>query len=85
MTTNNPYPFRTTADFLTSLCDPTAREFQPGREASTPKTAEELEQAFRKSDAYQILLADVNSYETKMRETDCADTARFKKSVGECK
>lgn len=60
------------------------RQFQPDREASTPKTAAELEQAFRKSDAYQLLLADVNSYETRMRETEGADTARFKKTVGQC-
>jgi ATP-binding cassette subfamily G (WHITE) protein 2 (SNQ2) len=77
-------PLRTTADFLTSLCDPTARQFQPGREASTPKTPQELEEAFRKSDSYQILLADVNAVETRMRETNCADTNRFKKSVEQC-
>ncbi|KAK2764869.1 hypothetical protein FQN54_008566 [Arachnomyces sp. PD_36] len=75
----------TTADFLTSLCDPTAREFKQGREASTPKTPEELEEAFRKSEAYQLLLADVNSYETKLKETNCADTMRFKKTVGQSK
>lgn len=82
--TDRAYLSSTTADFLTSICDPIVRQFQPGCETSAPKTAEELEQAFRKSDSYQLLLAGVNSYETKLRETGCADTVRFKKTVDQC-
>lgn len=76
----------TTADFLTSLCDPNARQFQPGREASTPKTPEELERAFRESDAYQAnILNDMTGYERQLHDTDQADTQRFQKSVAQSK
>ena len=37
----------TTADFPTSIRDPNERQFRNGLEASTPKTATELEIAFR--------------------------------------
>ena len=76
---------RTTADFLTSLCDPNARQFQPGREASTPKTAEELEATFRNSEAHKRIAADVNAYENQLEETGKAHTRRFERSVAECK
>lgn len=76
---------RTTADFLTSLCDPNARQFQPGREASTPKTPEELEAVFKQSDRYKRILSEVDAYETELKETDLADTRRFQKTVAECK
>ncbi|QKX60078.1 uncharacterized protein TRUGW13939_07220 [Talaromyces rugulosus] len=75
----------TTADFLTSLCDPNARQFQPGKEASTPKTAEELEAIFRKSDTYKRILEDVTDYEQRLKETECSDTKRFQQTVGQSK
>lgn len=78
-------PQSTTADFLTSLCDPNARQFQPGKEASTPKTAEELEAIFRKSDAYKRILDDVALYERQLAESQLADTRRFQQTVGESK
>ncbi|KAL4898573.1 ABC-2 type transporter-domain-containing protein [Aspergillus ambiguus] len=75
----------TTADFLTSLCDPNARQFQPGREASTPKTAEELEAIFKQSDAYKRIWNDVCNYEQLLQETNQEDTRRFQKSVAQSK
>ncbi|KAJ5719667.1 ABC multidrug transporter atrF [Penicillium malachiteum] len=75
----------TTADFLTSLCDPNARQFQPGREASTPKTAEELEQVFRKSETYKRIQADVSNYEKRLEDTQQEDTRRFESSVAQSK
>ncbi|KXG50355.1 CDR ABC transporter [Penicillium griseofulvum] len=75
----------TTADFLTSLCDPNAREFQPGREASTPKTAEELEKAFKNSHAYSRILEDVSSYEKRLQDTQQEDTRRFQSMVAQSK
>ncbi|KAL2785477.1 ABC-2 type transporter-domain-containing protein [Aspergillus keveii] len=71
----------TTADFLTSLCDPNARQFQPGREASTPKTPEELEAAFRQSDFYKRIGHEVQTYEKRLHDTNCEDTERFQKTV----
>lgn len=78
-------PQSTTADFLTSLCDPHARRFQPGREGSTPKTAAELEAAFRSSPAYTRLLNAVTAYEQRLAVTDLVDAKRFSHSVGKSK
>ncbi|KAI2673433.1 hypothetical protein DTO027I6_9237 [Penicillium roqueforti] len=75
----------TTADFLTSLCDPNAREFQPGREASTPKTAEELENTFRNSQTYSRILEDVSGYEKRLQDTGQEDTRRFQSTVAQSK
>ncbi|KAJ5622871.1 ABC multidrug transporter atrF [Penicillium lividum] len=75
----------TTADFLTSVCDVNAREFQPGREASTPKTAEELERVFKNSEAYKHILNNVSTYEKQLEETQREDTRRFESSVAQSK
>ncbi|KKK25750.1 hypothetical protein ARAM_002194 [Aspergillus rambellii] len=75
----------TTADFLTSVCDPNARQFQPGREASTPKTPEELEAGFKQSEIYKRIGADVESYERRLRDTNREDTQRFQKTVAQSK
>ncbi|EAW08667.1 ABC drug exporter AtrF [Aspergillus clavatus NRRL 1] len=75
----------TTADFLTSLCDPNARQFQPGREASTPRTAEELEAVFKNSDAYKSIWNEVSGYEKKLQDTNQEDTRRFQKTVAQSK
>ncbi|CAI7567518.1 unnamed protein product [Penicillium pancosmium] len=75
----------TTADFLTSLCDPNARQFQPGREASTPKTAEELEQVFKNSSSFKYISDDVSSYEKRLEETEQEDTRRFQTTVAQSK
>ncbi|KIX03154.1 uncharacterized protein Z518_06705 [Rhinocladiella mackenziei CBS 650.93] len=53
---------QTTADFLTSVGDPNECQFQPGKDASTLKTAEELEAAFRQSDLYKPVLAEAEHY-----------------------
>ena len=76
---------QSTADFLTSVGDPNERQFQPGKEASTPKTATELEAAFADSDHYKKLIADVNSYETKLQESENADARQFQGAVEEGK
>lgn len=70
---------------MTSLCDPNARQFQEGREASTPKTAEELEDIFRKSDTYKRILDDVSNYEKQLEDTNQEDTRRFEKMVAQSK
>lgn len=76
---------QTTADFLTSVGDPNERQFQPGKEASTPKTAIELEAAFKASDHYRKLIADVDSYENKLHDSNCADARQFQGAVAEGK
>lgn len=72
---------QTTADFLTSVGDPNERQFQPGKEASTPKTAEELEAAFRSSSLYKRTVADVESYEKRLQNSQAEDTREFKDAV----
>ncbi|KAK4133588.1 hypothetical protein BT67DRAFT_54561 [Trichocladium antarcticum] len=72
---------QTTPDFLTSLCDPTSRQFRDGYQDRCPKTARELEQAFRASAAYKTLVADVDGFEQHLHTTDHADMQQFKHSV----
>lgn len=76
---------QTTADFLTSICDPNERQFRSGCEASTPKTPIELEQVFRRSEDYKTLLDDVRSYEGHLNQTDHADAREFAEAVGQGK
>ncbi|CAO1600483.1 ATP-binding cassette transporter snq2 [Xanthoria calcicola] len=72
---------QTTADFLTSVTDPNQRLLRDGYELSAPKTAAEFEQAFRQSEAYKKLLADVTDYEGYLHQTGHGDAKQFKQSV----
>lgn len=72
---------QTTADFLTSICDPNTRQFREGFEGRCPKTAEELERAFLASEAYKKVLADVADFERHLHETGHADAQAFQQSV----
>ncbi|KAK4247621.1 ABC-2 type transporter-domain-containing protein [Corynascus novoguineensis] len=78
-------PRQTTPDFLTSICDPNSRQFRDGWEARCPKTAQELERAFRESPAYQRLLDDVRDFEQHLEKTGHADMQTFKDAVREQK
>ena len=75
----------TTADFLTSVTDPTQRIYREGYEMSAPKTAEEFERAFKNSPTYKKVLADVDDYEKHLERTEHGDTREFKQSVKEQK
>lgn len=76
---------QTTADFLVSVTDPIEREFREGFEVQAPKTAEEFERAFKSSDAYRAVVADVDDYEKRLEQTKFAEAEEFKKSVKEQK
>lgn len=77
---------QTTADFLTSVGDPNERQFRSDIElASIPKTAEELERAFKTSPMYKSTIADVDEYEKKLHGDQCADTRQFQQAVSEQK
>ncbi|KAK1758006.1 ABC transporter G family member 19 [Echria macrotheca] len=78
-------PRQTTADFLTSVCDPVVRQFREGFEDSCPKTAEELEKVFRASAAYQKVLEDVHDFESHLHATGHVDRRVFQESVQEQK
>lgn len=75
----------TTADFLTGITDPTQRVYREGFEAKVPKTAEELERAFRSSSNYKRVLTDVEAYEKEIGNADYINTQEFKQSVKEQK
>ncbi|KAK3695733.1 ABC-2 type transporter-domain-containing protein [Podospora appendiculata] len=74
-------PRQTTADFLTSICDPNTRQFREGFEDRCPKTAAELEKAFRESAAYKRVLADVDDFKAHLSQTGHADARAFQDSV----
>jgi ABC-type multidrug transport system permease subunit len=76
---------QTTADFLTACTDPTERRFRDNFDGPIPKGPVELEKAFRESEAYKLVLRDVENYEKMLRETDHADAREFKQSVQETK
>ena len=76
---------QTTADFLTAVTDPVERRFREGCEDSTPKTAEELEKAFRASPHYQKVLDDIADYERYLEQSNYEDAKRFEEAVQEGK
>ncbi|KAH6900556.1 ABC-2 type transporter-domain-containing protein [Thelonectria olida] len=76
---------QTTADFLTAVTDPHERRFRPGFEHSAPKTPEDLERAFRSSQNYQELLADVAAYKEGLHQTGYEDAKTFQGAVQDAK
>ena len=58
----------TTADFLTSVTDEHQRTIRPGWEQRIPRTADEFNDAYRKSDAYRANLADVDDFESHLHD-----------------
>lgn len=76
---------QTTADFLTAVTDPNERRFRSGFEKSAPKTAEELEKAFRESALYQANLDDVAAYKKTLEDTDYLNMKQFEGAVQEAK
>ncbi|KAF1349895.1 ABC-2 type transporter-domain-containing protein [Delphinella strobiligena] len=76
---------QTTADFLTAVTDPVERQFREGCEASTPKSPEELERAFRESQFYTRSLQDIEAYEQHLHQSDYTDAKDFEQAVQEGK
>lgn len=74
-------PRQTTADFLTAITDPVERRFRPGWEKRTPKTAEELEKAFRSSNLFSDIQDEITSFENELKESNLEDAKVFKDSV----
>lgn len=76
---------QTTADFLTAVSDPNERQFREGCEASTPKTPEELERAYRQSKFFTMVQEDIDSYEAHLERTGHEDAKEFEQAVQEGK
>ena len=75
----------TTADFLTAITDPKQRIVREGYEAQAPRSAEDFERAYKNSEIYKRVLADLADYEKQLCNTDYQDTKEFKQSVREQK
>lgn len=54
---------QTTADFLTSLTNPSERVIQPGFEDKVPRTPEEFAQAWKQSEARAQLRREIETFE----------------------
>lgn len=67
-------PRQTTPDFLTSVADINERQFKEGREADTPKGAEELARAFVESAHYKALRQEMQDYRAELdRSNEASD------------
>ncbi|OTB05427.1 hypothetical protein M426DRAFT_10751 [Hypoxylon sp. CI-4A] len=58
----------TTADFLTSVTDHHERSIRPGWEDRIPRSAEDFADMYRKSEAYQLNLQDIEDYESQLED-----------------
>ncbi|KAL8847299.1 MAG: hypothetical protein Q9221_007644 [Calogaya cf. arnoldii] len=56
----------TTADFLTSVTDPHERKIREGYEDLIPRSAEQFEQAYRKSDVFEATQNDLRAFEQEL-------------------
>lgn len=54
---------QTTADFLTSLTSPAERVVRPGYEMVVPRTPDEFAAAWKQSESYAKLRAEMEEYE----------------------
>jgi ATP-binding cassette subfamily G (WHITE) protein 2 (SNQ2) len=76
---------QTTPDFLTAVTDAAERRFLEGFETTAPRGPEELEKAFRKSEHFQKVLADIDDYCQEQKESDFANTREFAQTAQEQK
>ncbi|KAI1388310.1 ABC-2 type transporter [Hypoxylon trugodes] len=58
----------TTADFLTSVTDPHERSVRSGWEDRIPRSAQDFAEVYRKSEAYQHNIKDIEDYEAHLDE-----------------
>lgn len=63
-------PRWTTPDFLTTVSDIHARHVKEGWEDRIPRSAEEFQSAYRKSDVHKRSLADIEDFEKEIQENE---------------
>ncbi|KAJ5287465.1 hypothetical protein N7478_003151 [Penicillium angulare] len=63
-------PRWTTPDFLTSVSDKNARRIRSGCESRVPRTAEEFQATYRRSDAYKATFADIEDFENELKSQE---------------
>ncbi|KAL4955523.1 ABC-2 type transporter-domain-containing protein [Aspergillus filifer] len=61
-------PRWTTPDFLTSVSDPNARRVRQGWEDRIPRSAEDFQRAYSKSEDFKENLRDIEDYEHELKE-----------------
>ena len=68
---------------LTSVTDEHEREIKPGYEDRIPRSTEQFEDAYRKSDAFQNNLADIGDFEQELEEQKKARLETQSKAIKE--
>ncbi|KAJ2834477.1 ATP-binding cassette transporter snq2 [Coemansia furcata] len=69
-------PRQTTSDFLTGLTQLNERRVMPGWEDRAPRTAEEFEQIWRQSNAFDKMISDVVAFESQITQDGRGDELR---------
>ena len=64
----------TTADFLTSVTDPFGRSVRPGWEDRIPRSSQDFADAYKRSEAYQRNLEDIEKYERELEQQHAEGT-----------
>lgn len=72
-------PRQTTADFLTSITDPSARKVKSGYDKKTPRTAEDFERVFRDSDDAKANFDSIAQFEEEIKKNKPGDS--FKDAI----
>ncbi|KAI9007573.1 ABC-2 type transporter-domain-containing protein [Phycomyces nitens] len=74
-------PRKSTPDFLTGICNPLEREFQPGFENSVPQFAHQFQERYLSSSIYRSMMAELDDYEKVLQADNQADV--FKQAMDE--
>ncbi|PWN28796.1 hypothetical protein BDZ90DRAFT_230805 [Jaminaea rosea] len=74
-------PRQTTSDFVCAVTDPNQVIFREGFEKKAPRTAEERESAWKSSQLYKDLLAEVDQYETAVKNNEVREAENLKERV----
>ena len=74
-------PRQTTADFLTAVADSHTRVVRKGYEHLIPRTPEDFEQRFQKSQIAQSNLTDIQSFENTLQQLHAADRDAHEKML----
>ncbi|KAL0086733.1 ABC-2 type transporter-domain-containing protein [Phycomyces blakesleeanus] len=72
---------KSTPDFLTGICNPLEREFQPGCENSVPQFAHEFHERYLSSDIYQYMMNELEEYDALFKNDGQAQ--EFKEAINE--
>lgn len=63
-------PRWTTADFLTSISDPNARNVKSGWEHRVPRSSDEFQKAYRNSNIFEAAMADIEEFEEEVESQE---------------